>query len=133
MPETGTYYVPGPHLDDAEADRLHKAGPVAFIFFTREGMDMMDPKIMGLGLVHGTIFAFLLAMLLAKAGPAVGSYAAAVKFGLLVGVIAGLFIHFGDAIWWRVAWDWKFHTFLYTVTAFLVTGAVLMKFVGRKA
>ncbi len=123
LPESGTYYVPGPHLDDDEAARLHEAGPVAFIFFTREGADMMDPGVMALGLVHGMAFAFLLALALNKAAPVLGSYAQGVGFCLLLGVVAGFFIHFGDAVWWRMAWDWKFHTFLYTVTAFVVTGA----------
>lgn len=132
LPDSGMYYVPGPHLDEDEATRLHEAGPIALISFTREGVPMMDPGVMGLGFVHGMVFAFLLALTLVKAAPAVDSYANGIKFCLLLGVVAGFFIHFGDAIWWRMAWSWKFHTFLYTVTSFTITGAVLMKFVSRK-
>lgn len=132
LPESGAYYVPGSHLGEDEMARLHEAGPLALIFFTREGAPVMDSGVMLRGLVHNILFAFLLALLLQKASPAVTSYAKGVKFCLLLGVAAGFLVHFGDAIWWRMAWNWQLHKFLYTVTAFVVSGAVLLKFVHRK-
>lgn len=38
-------------------------------------------------------------------------------------------IDFGDAVWWKIPWDWKIYQIFYDLVAWVIAGLVLGKFV----
>ncbi len=128
FPESGTYYLPGTYNDEETWEKLHAAGPVAFIHLTaREGRPAHDGGIMirGFGLYLAVVS--LIALILQRV--ALPSYWDRVKFTALVGLAAAVMIDIGDVVWWYIPWEWKIHQAVYTVTTWTIAGLVLAKFV----
>ena len=53
------------------------------------------------------------------------------KFLSLAGLASAVMIHFGDAVWWSISWEWKLHQALYDACVWVIAGLVLAKFVAR--
>lgn len=134
FPENGTYYVPGMNHDKATLKTLMEQGPVAFVhMLRREGRPLMEPGIMVKGLVLYLLVAWVLALLLRRALPALPSYGDRVKATALVALLAALMIDAGDVVWWYIPPAWKLYQGVYDFTALLIGGLVLAKFVTRGA
>lgn len=128
FPENGTYYVPGLYNDDATAERLHNAGPVAFVhMLARDGRPRMEPMIMVKGFLLYVVVAALLLLVLRAAGPP-AVYADRVKLAVAVAAVAAVMIHIGDTVWWYMPVNWKLHQALYDFLALSIGGAVLGRF-----
>lgn len=131
FPETGTYYLPGMNHEQSTREQLFQNGPVAFVHITaRDGCPMMDPSIMVKGFFVNLIVVVLFALLLKCVAGALPSYWDRVKFAVLTGLMAAVLIDFGDAVWWRIPWEWKIQVALYNFSAIFVAGLVLAKFVS---
>lgn len=128
FPETGTYFVPSPQLEEETLARLHEAGPIGFVHIMREGKPVMQSDIMAKGFLLTLVTTALIAMLLKLVGPAIPSRAAAVKFAALAGFVAIVMIDFGDSVWWYVSWSWKAHMAFYHLSSWVLTTAVLFGF-----
>ncbi len=126
---TGTYVVPGPHLDHDTLSSLYKTGPSAIVQFVREGHDEMEPAVFVKGYLHYFVVALLLNLLLQKSAASFKRYSCSVKFSAMVGLVGGVLLTGSDPIWWHHAWGWHLMGLLYGVLAFVVAGLVLGKFV----
>jgi hypothetical protein len=133
FPETGTYLVPGPKLDEKKMAELYKRGPSAQVQFVKEGHEGMEPTTLIKGYVHYFVVSLLLAILLVKAEPAFKSYSGRVKFSALVGIVGSALIDYSDPIWWHHPWAWHVVCSVYAVLAFLISGLVLAAFVKPAA
>ncbi len=131
FPETGTYFIPGLHHDEATLNQLFAEGPIAFVHLnSREGRPVFDPGIMVKGFVLDLVVVVLIALLLQLASPALGSYGQRVKLIAIAGLTATVLVDIGDVVWWYLPWDWKLQQAGYTFGAWLVSGLVLAKFVA---
>ena len=129
FPESGTYYVPGLHHDDAKIERLYEAGPVGFVHLTsREGRSRTDPRPMWQGFLLIGVTCSLLALLLRLGRAALPSYGSRVAACGLVGALAAISIDIGDSVWWFIPLEWKLHQAVYDFSAFVVPGLVLARF-----
>jgi hypothetical protein len=128
FPESGTYYIPGMHHDEATLSRLHEAGPLAFVHITREGKPVMQSDVMAKGFLLTLVTTVLIALLLKLAAPALPSYGAVLKFTALAGLTATVMIDFGDSVWWHISWGWKLHMAAYHIVSWIIAGLVLAKF-----
>lgn len=126
---TGTYVVPGPHLDHETMSSLYKAGPSAIVQFVREGHDEMEPAVFVKGYLHYFVVALLLSMLLHRSAGSFQRYSCSVKFSAFVGLTGGVLLTGSDPIWWHHPWCWHLMGLLYCVLAFVVAGLVLGRFV----
>lgn len=126
---TGTYVVPGPHLDHAAMAELYKAGPSAVVQFVREGHNEMEPVVFVKGYLHYFVVAFLLNILLHKSAAAFKSYPCSVMFSAFVGLVGGVLLEGSDPVWWHHPWAWHLVYLLYGVLTFTVAGLVLGRYV----
>ncbi|MCW5548429.1 MAG: hypothetical protein KIT44_05650 [Opitutaceae bacterium] len=133
FPETGTYLIPGAHLEPETMTRLHERGPLAYVQFVREGSPPMEPANFLKGYLHCFVVAWLLNFLMLKSAAAFKGYGCRVKFSAAIGVLAAVLIHFSDPIWWRHPWAWHLVGALYSVLVLVVAGLVLAKFNTPKA
>jgi hypothetical protein len=129
FPETGTYLVPGPNLNQKQMGELYKRGPSVEVQFVKEGHDAMEPAVFLKGYVHYFVVSLLLAALLAKAAASLRGYCSRVSFCALVGVAGSALIDYSDPIWWHHPWAWHIACSIYAVLAFTVSGLVLAAFV----
>ena len=129
FPESGTYYIPDVRQDSATVARLYEQGPVGFVHLTsREGRPQQDAMMMVRGLLLYLVTAFVLALLMRMALPALPTYGRRVAFAALGGLAAALLIDIGDSVWWYIPIGWKLHQALYDATVWLVGGLVLAAF-----
>lgn len=132
FPATGTYFVPGLHLEPAKHEELLKRGPVAEVHIVREGMPMMDPVVLAKGYLHEFVICLLLALTLEKFAPLFRCWVARVRFTAAIGLLLAL-NDYGQAIWWHHAIGWTTIQALYDFAAFSVAGLVLGKMLTPKA
>ena len=129
LPTSGTYYIPSPRHDADTLSGLFEAGPIAFIHFHRQGRPQHDPTIMIKGFFLDLGVVILLAALLRTAAPALPTFTAHLKFLTLVALTATVLIDLGDIVWWTLPWPWKLHQAAYNLTAILIPGLVLARFI----
>lgn len=132
FPETGTYLLPGPHLEPETITKLYERGPIAFVQFMREGRPPMDPMVFLQGYLQYLIVALILNFMLIKLAPAFKCYFCRVRFCAAIGVIGTVLIHCSDSIWWQHPWAWNLIGALYSVLVLVVAGLVLAKFTTPK-
>jgi hypothetical protein len=125
--------VPNFDHDDATKEALFKAGPVAMIHMTHPaGRPLMDPTIMAGGFALDVVALVLIAIILHRLAPGMPRYADRVKLVALIGLTAALLIDGGDAIWWKIPWEWKLYQAFYDFSFWLIAGLILAKFVGPR-
>lgn len=133
FPRTGTYYIPGPHNPPDQLKTLHEAGPVAFVFFNREGKPLMAPSVMITGFVHCIVLAFLVALALNSLGNALPGYGERVRLIVLVGLAASLWGPVAQIIWWYYPPAWQWWVAFEQFVAWVLLALVLARFVRPKA
>jgi hypothetical protein len=129
FPVTGTYLVPGPHLDRETMTELTQTGPSVLVQFVAEGHAEMEPGVFVKGYIHYFVVALLLAILLQKIAPVLKGYTCCIVTCAWVGLLGGLLLECNDPIWWHHPWAWHLVNLLYGVLAFAVAGLVLGRFV----
>jgi hypothetical protein len=132
FPETGSYYLPGPHNDADQLKALHESGPIAFVYFNREGKPLMSPILMLYGFMHGVLIAVLVGIALGMLGNALPTYGDRVKLVALFGLGSSIWIPLSDSIWWYFPLPWQLWKLAGEFTSWLVLGLVLAYFVRAK-
>ncbi|MEE8528851.1 MAG: hypothetical protein V3S70_09800 [Gammaproteobacteria bacterium] len=129
--ESGTYFVPG-DMDDEEAwNKRREAGPLALVFYQKEGAPAMQPMIFTQGFVHYFLTCLLIGVLMRMVLSSLASYGDKVKFTTLAGVAASFFTNLSDAIWMTAPLDYQIFVGIYDITVWVIAGLVLGKFIGR--
>lgn len=133
LPQTGTYFIPSQHNAPEVQEALFAAGPVAMIFFNREGKPMMSAMQMAQGLLHSIGIALIVAIALYLLGGGAPTYAERVRLVALVGLASALMIPIGNIIWWYYPASWQLWNALYQAVAWLIMALVLAHFVKPRA
>jgi hypothetical protein len=133
LPETGVYLIPGDDSDFEAYTASHLSGPIAMIFFTREGTNPMSPMVFLLGFLHMLASAALVALLLRTALPVLPTYAKRVMFVTLFGLAAAVWTNLGYPIWWHHPPGFHLMMMVYDVVGWALAGAVLAYFVRASA
>lgn len=128
--ESGAYFVPY-DMDDEEAfNRRHEAGPLAMVFYQKEGAPAMQPMIFVQGFIHYFLTCLLIGVLLKMVLSSLASYGDKVKFTTLAGVTASFFTNLSDAIWMTMPLSYQTFVGVYDITIWIIAGLVLGKFIG---
>lgn len=126
--ETGVYYLPSGDPTGEEFQKLHRAGPIAMIFYQRKGAEPMAGSTFAAGLVHGWASIALTAILLGMALPALASYGKRVGFVALVGIVSTVFSSIGGTVWWPIPLDWALIMSTYEIIFWVIAGLILAAF-----
>jgi hypothetical protein len=130
FPENGSYFVPEMTHEEATVENLFADGPVAFVhMISASGRSMHDPTIMIQGFILNLVVIVLIATLLHRVCSALPTYLDRVKFVALAGLIAAVLVDLGDAVWWQIDWSWKLYQSFYTLSACVITGLILAKYI----
>lgn len=123
--ETDTYYVPGWTSDTAALQSRFATGPVATIFFHRDGVATGSPLTFLYGYLQTALACLLVAMLLYRCASALPSYGGRVGVVLLAGLGGTVLVSLGGPIWWHQPWRFHLIQLLYAAVAWLLAGFVL--------
>ena len=127
--ESGVYVVPSDMSDvDAFTER-HRQGPLATVFFHREGAEPMSPGMFIGGFLHMLVSVILLALLLRRVLPAAPTYGGRLGFFLVGGLAAAVISNLGRPIWMIQTWDYHIFNAIYDFTSWVLVGAILAKFI----
>ena len=134
IPEDGTYFLPwegmeGDAQEQAAWKANHESGPIALLFVRTKGQSSDMGAMMGGGLVHFIVSAFLAGLLLKMALPALGSYGARVGLVAFAGLFGAFAMELPLSVWWYVPWSYTLFNFFATVVAWFLAGLVLAAFV----
>ncbi len=133
FPESGTYYLPDPKNPDMdEMDTLHRQGPVAMINIDVDGAVPGSPSVMLAGFAHMLVTTLMISLLMRLTGNSLVTYGDRVLFVFLAGVIVAFWTRISDVIWWGLGLPWQMYNAIYDVSAWLIAGLILAKFVGPK-
>ncbi len=129
--ESGVYVAP---WSDNEADwedpesaftKNHVSGPLYSVFYHRDGLPPMDPKVMVGGLVINILAACLAAGLLYCALPLGGGFLGRVGFVTGLGVFVAIVAHLGYWNWMHFATDWTLGFVLDTILGWALAGLAI--------
>jgi hypothetical protein len=99
FPETGTYILPGRYADDETRKQMRNNGPVATVYFTREG----SPEASLVKILIGTFNSFVIGLLLGVSMLFLNRYTVTywshVAIGSLFGIAYTAYPRFADIIW----------------------------------
>lgn len=124
----GVHFVPDSKVGtEEEWMQRMAAGPVAMINFKSGGAQPMETT-MALGFAHMLVTSLLLAALLTYVAPA-ATYSARFRTIAAIGVIAAVFAHLGQPIWWHYPWSYSIIGAVYDAGAYVIAGAILAYFV----
>ena len=98
MPENGLYMLPSSHLEKAEMHRLYSKGPIAMIFYHREGMAEMNMTSMFFSLIHNLFSVVLLALLMFMVRGSLLTYGSRIMFAGLAGLGMAFFSNLTNSI-----------------------------------
>ncbi|MCZ6536548.1 MAG: hypothetical protein O6838_01455 [Gammaproteobacteria bacterium] len=133
FPQSGTYYLPDPQNPDIdEMNALHRQGPVAMVDIDADGAVPQSPIVMLAGFAHMLITTLMISLLMRLTGDALATYGDRVLFVFLAGVIVAFWARISDVIWWGLGLPWQMYNAIYDVSAWLIAGLILAKFVGPK-
>lgn len=131
--ENGSYFIPAFGEDSEQFERLYASGPIALVhMISLEGRSATDFSIMINGFFLNLGFILLVAVILRQVSPGIPAYADRVKFAALAGLITAVLVDGGDAVWWQIDWSWKLYTGFYHLSAWVITGAILAKFIDSQ-
>lgn len=123
--ETDTYYVPGWTSDTEAWQERFATGPVATIFFHREGVDAGSPLPFLYGYLQTALACLLIAILLYRCASALPSYGSRIGVVLLAGLGGTVLVTLGGPIWWHQPWRFHLIHLVYAAVAWLLAGFVL--------
>lgn len=132
LPQTGTYLIPGQYNPEELQKSLFEAGPVAMVFYNREGKPMMSGPQMAQGLLHSTVISFVIGLALFFLGNALPGYGDRVRLVAVMGLASAVMAPIANIIWWYYPAGWQLWNMLYQAVAWLVMGLVLAHFVRPK-
>jgi hypothetical protein len=132
LPQTGTYFIPGQHNPPDVQKSLFEAGPVAVIFFTREGKPMTSGIQMAQALLHSIAISLIVAIALFLLGDSTLGYGNRVRLIAIVGLASALMAPLAHMIWWYFPAGWQLWNALYQAVAWLIMGLVLAYFVRSR-
>lgn len=131
LPEAGTYMLPlsmeAPDL--AAWESRHRSGPIATIMFQPGGKEPVDPSVFIGGFLHTWISLLVLALLLRWISRSLKSYGQRFGFLLTIGVFDAVWANLGRPIWFFQPWGYHVLQAVYTLSAFLIAGAILAWFI----
>lgn len=124
FPASGMYFLPGEGHEEGSAAWVAKvkAGPVAQVFYRREGSDPMDPMYLVRGFGYMLLLALLAAVVLRRAQAE--SYGGRVLFVFLVGLLASA-AAFSGAVWWGQSLGYHLFNLTFNVTSWLFAGLAM--------
>jgi len=131
LPASGTYVVPTWQGNKAQMEERFETGPVATIFFRRDGVRMMSPLTFVYGYLEFALACFLAALLLYMTASALPSYGSRVMVVLLLGMAGTVFIELAQPIWWHQPWRFHLLNTVYAVVSWLLAGAVLAAMIKK--
>lgn len=126
---TGTYLWPAGDDSSEEAiaksQAAYRAGPVILMHYRAEGAPFMDPKIMGMGLIHFILSAALVGWLASRtgAGGSGARWVSVAGIGLAVGFIA----RFSEPIWFSAPWPYFLYYAGNDVTGWALAGLAMAR------
>ena len=126
IPSSGVYYIPGEGAKEMSAAWVekHKAGPIAQIFFRREGGDPNDPMYLVRTFGYLLLLALLMAVVLKQAVGQLGSYRARVWFILFTGLFATA-VAFSEAVWWHQSLSYHLLYAIFNITSWFFAGLAM--------
>ena len=133
FPQSGAYYIPGPHNPPDQLETLHEAGPVAFVFFNREGKALTPPSMLITGLLHQIVFALIIALGLHALGNALPGFGQRVRLIVTIGLASSLWAPVALVIWWYYPPTWQWWVAFEQFVGWVLIALVLAKFVRPKA
>ena len=126
LPASGSYMVP--YSEQPESDtayhEAHTAGPIALIYFRKNGAEPMAPGVLLRGWLHGFATLLLMAVLVRLLA---GNGGFGLRFGIAAGggIVGSVFAHLGAPIWWYQPWDFALTQLSYEAGAWVLGGLVL--------
>ena len=125
LPETGTYALPVWEGTEKQMEEKFATGPVATIFFHRDGVTAMSPLTFLFGYLQMTLACLVAALLLHMTASALPSYGSRVAAVFLLGLAGTLFLELAQPIWWHHPWRFHLLYSLYACVSWLLAGTVL--------
>ena len=133
FPQSGTYYLPDPTNSDVdEMNSLHRQGPVAMVDINVDGAEPASAGVLLAGFAHMLVTTLMISLLMRLTGNSLATYGDRVLFVFFAGVIVAFWTRISDVIWWGSGLPWQMYNAIYDVSAWLIAGMILAKFVGPK-
>lgn len=123
--ESGVYIIPAgaDRMDDESVAPLHEAGPIATLFFHKEGAPMMSPKVMGYGFLHMLLSAFIAAIVVAASEAR--TFFSRFMLVFWVSIFAAVWVELSNVVWYYFPMDYFWLKFAYHVSAGIIMAIVL--------
>lgn len=99
FPETGTYILPGRFSGDDVRQRMRKEGPVATIYFTRDGAPEASPVKILIGTFNSVVIGLLIGAAMLLLNRHTTNYWSHVAIGSMFGIAYTAYPRFADIIW----------------------------------
>ena len=135
LSSSGAYSIPDLRSSPDQKNFVDNlgSGPIAEILYEKEGAPPVSGgRLLG-GFIHMLLSALLMALLLRRALPQLGSYGSRASFVVLAGLAGAFFAHLGNPIWFHQPWNYHVLKMVYDVTCWAVTGLILARFVRPAA
>lgn len=131
LPVTDVYFIPEWQADRAVLESRFGTGPVATIFFRREGVDAMSPRTFALGYLQMLAACLVAAVLLHRCRSALSGFGSRVGVVLLAGLCGSVLITTSGPIWWHQPWSFHRLYLVYAAVAWLLAGCALAGLIKR--
>jgi len=99
FPETGTYILPGRYADDDTRKEMRSKGPVATVYFTREGSPEASAVKILIGTFNSVVIGLMLGLSMLFLNRYTTSYWSHVAIGTSFGMAYTAYPRFADIIW----------------------------------
>jgi hypothetical protein len=129
--QTGVYVIPwSDNADDwqqpeSEVNQMHRAGPLATIFYQQAGSELMPPRILVVGFFIDLLAAMLAACLLSATLVNCPSYAQRVGFVLGLGIFVALIGHVSYWNWMRFPTDYTIAFMIDVIVGWTLAGLAI--------
>jgi hypothetical protein len=129
--ESGFYVAPG--MQDPKASQedqkaikeKYKEGPVLYMTYRKDGVDLDDTMVYKQGAAHFVLCALIAGILLAAAAPTLRSYLGRVFFVFLLGVFGALAFDLSYGIWFYHPWEFPILMAGFHTAGWLLAGIVM--------
>jgi hypothetical protein len=129
--ENGFYVSPAmrkPQAPEEENNAIkekYKAGPILYLTYRKEGVDVDDTTVLKIGAAHFVLCTLIAAFLLAAAAPTLRSYVGRVFFIFLLGVFGALAFDLSYGIWFYHPWGYPILMAGFHAAGWLLAGIVM--------
>ncbi len=123
--ESGVYLIPAgaDRMDDESVKPAHEAGPIAMLFFHKQGAPMGDWKVMVFGFLHMLLSAFIAAIIVAASEAR--TFFSRFMLVFWVSIFAAVWVDLSNVVWFYFPTDYFWLKFAYHITAGIIMAAVL--------